>query len=226
MGGILFAVAISIGLPIVLFVYAWTQKKYIAFLLGVLTFVGSQILFRLPILAYLQTHSASYLMFNTMHPVIFAIVIGLSAGIVEELARFIMMSLFIKQGDWRSGFFFGAGHGGIEAVLLVGISALIMLFTQSDAIQQVDFIIGGIERFFAILLHIGLSIIVLQGVKQRKYFYIVIAIIIHGFIDALVGILPLFLSPNHALLAVEVALVITSVAVMIYSLFIKRRGVL
>ncbi len=226
MVGILFAVVISIGLPILLFVYAWIQKKSIAFLLGVLAFVGSQILFRLPILAYLESHSASYLMFNTLYPVVFAIVMGLSAGIVEELARFIMMSFFMKQGDWKSGFFFGAGHGGIEAVLLVGISALIMLFTQSDVFSQMDFVVGGIERFFAIFLHIGLSIIVLQGVKQRKYFYLVIAIIIHGFVDSLVGILPLFLSPNHALFAIEVSLVITSVAVMIYSLLIKRRGVL
>src|SRR5690625_1133151 len=135
-------------------------------------------------------------MFSAMQPVLFAVVIGLSAGVFEEMARFIIMRFFMKQRDWKSGFLFGAGHGGIEAILFVGINSVVSLFSPAVIAYSTDFFIGGIERFFALLLHIGLSIIVLQGVVQKKFRYVIFAILIHGFVDSLIGILPLFLSTN------------------------------
>lgn len=226
MPGIIFSLLISIGLPLVAFFYAIVTKRYIPFLLGMLAFIGSQVLIRIPLLEYMQVHSTTYLMISATQPVLFAVIIGLSAGVFEELARFILIHFFMKQRDWQSGFLFGAGHGGIEAVLFVGISAFTMIFLSSADAYNVDFLIGGIERFFAMLLHIGLSIFVLQGVVQRKFLYVVLAITIHGFINALVGILPIFVSPNISLIAAEVSLAITALAVFSYSLSIKRREVL
>lgn len=224
--GVVFAVCISIGLPLLAFLYGWKKKRFIPFLLGILAFTGSQILIRIPLMEYLQAHSTTYLMFSAMRPVLFAVVIGLSAGIFEELARFVMMHLFMKQRDWKAGFLFGAGHGGIEAVLFLGVGALAMMFSPTAYAYNVDFYIGGIERFFAMLLHIGLSIIVLQGVVQRKFIYVLLAIFIHGFMDALVGVMPLFLPQNTALIAIEVSVAIIALAVCSYSLLIKRRDVL
>ena len=226
MFGIVFAVCISIGLPLLLFIYACLKKRTVIFILGALAFVVSQILIRLPLLQYLQGSSTTYSMFSAMYPVLFSIVIGLSAGVFEELARFVMMRFMMKRRDWQSGFIFGAGHGGIEAVLLVGISALTMMFLPSSAAYNVNFLVGGIERLFTMLLHIGLSIIVLQGVVRRKFLYVVLAIIIHGFVDALVGIIPLFMSANAALITVEVSVAVIALALFSYSLSIKRKGVL
>lgn len=226
MFGIIFSVCISIVLPVLAFLYACFKKRYIPFLLGVLAFTGSQLLLRIPILQYLQDYSAAYTMFSVVQPVLFAIVIGLSAGVFEELARFILMRFLMKQRDWQSGFLFGAGHGGIEAVVFVGISALPMLFSPIAFGYNIEFLIGGIERLFAMLLHIGLSIIVLQAVVQRKFFYVVLAIIIHGFVDILVGILPQFMAPNMAVVAIEVSLALVALTVFSYSLIIKRKGVL
>lgn len=209
-----------------MFLYACVKKRYIPFLLGILAFIGSQVLIRIPLLQYLQGNSTAYSMFQAMHPVLFAIVIGLTAGIFEEMARFFIMQFFMKQRDWQSGFLFGAGHGGVEAVLFVGISAFTMMFSSTANVYNTEFFIGGIERFFAMLLHIGLSIIVLQGVVQRKFLYVVLAIIIHGFVDALVGILPLFMPPNTVLITLEVSVAIVAIAVFSYSLFIKRKEVL
>ena len=223
--GVIFAVIISIGLPISLLIYAIIKKRFLPFLLGVLAFIGSQILIRIPLLKYLEMNSINYSMFSAMYPVFFAIIIGLSAGVFEELARFVMMKFFMKNPNWQSGFLFGAGHGGIEAVLFVGISASTMLFSPTVAIYNAGFFIGGIERFFAMMLHIGLSIIVLQGVVQRKFIYVLIAILIHGFVDALVGILPLYLGAGASLVAIEVALALTAIAVLSYSLMIKRKEV-
>jgi len=224
--GIIFSLTISIGLPLVALFYAIIRKRHIPFLLGMLAFISSQVFIRIPLLEYMQVHSTTYLMFSAMQSVLFAVVIGLSAGVFEEMARFIIMRFFMKQRNWQSGFLFGAGHGGIEAVLFVGISAFIMMFSSTVSVYNIDFFIGGIERFFAMLLHIGLSIIVLQAVVQRKFIYVVLAILIHGFVDALVGVLPLFMSPNIALIAIEASVAIIALGVFSYSLSIKRREVL
>lgn len=132
----------------------------------------------------------------------------------------------MKQRDWQSGFLFGAGHGGIEAVLFVGISSVSLLLSPSLITSGELYFVGGLERFFAMLLHIGLSIIVLQGVVQKRFFYVVLAILIHGLVDALVGIFPIYIPADYALIAIEGALALIALAVFIYSLRLKRKGVL
>lgn len=226
MVGINLAVIISIGFPLIALLYACYRKRYIPFALGVLAFVGSQILLRLPLMQYLEGNSTTYTMFNATQPVLFAIVIGLSAGVFEEIARYVTMRFFMVQKDWESGFLFGAGHGGIEAVLFVGISAISLLFSPTSIGYSEVYFIGSIERFFAMLLHIGLSIIVLQGIVRKRFFYVVLAIMIHGIIDALVGIVPLYVPEASVLIVLEITIAIFSLAVFSYSLLIKRRGVL
>lgn len=227
MAGVIFAAFISIGLPFAALLYACYRKRYFAFILGVLAFVGSQVLLRIPLLQYLEKHSTAYSMFSVTQPVLFAIVIGLSAGIVEELARFVAMRFLMRQRDWKSGFLFGAGHGGIEAVIFVGSNAVLLLFTQTTAIAYNEaYFIGGIERFFAMLLHIGLTIIVLQGIVRKNLLYVVLAIMIHGIVDAFVGILPLYVPKDNVLIVLEVTVAVIALAVFYYSLWIKRKGVL
>lgn len=226
MVGIIFTVIISIGIPLVALFYAFYKKRYIPFGLGILAFVVSQILLRLPLMEYIGQNSLAYSMLSSTQPVLFAIIIGLSAGVFEELARFIAMRFLMKQRDWQSGFLFGLGHGGIEAVLFVGISFVSLLFSPLLIVSSDMYFIAGIERFFAMILHIGLSIIVLQAIVKRKFIYVVLAIMIHGMVDALVGILPLYVPENSVIFVLEVTIAIIALAVFIYSLRIKRKGVL
>lgn len=226
MAGIIFTIVISIGLPLGGLIYAIYKKSYLPFVLGIIAFVGSQILIRIPILTYLGQNSFAYSMFQVTQPMLFWIALGLSAGIFEELARYVLMRYLMTRKSWQAGFLFGAGHGGIEAVLLVGLAAIGALFSPTMIMQGDAFFIGGIERLFAMVLHIGLSIIVLTGVKQKKFGYVVLAIIIHGAIDALIGIIPMFLPAGYALLVMEVTLAITALAVFSYSLLIRKRGLL
>ncbi|MFB1052088.1 YhfC family glutamic-type intramembrane protease [Paraliobacillus sp. JSM ZJ581] len=220
--GIIFALLISIGIPILALIYACITKRFIPFFLGILAFTISQVLIRIPTLQYLE-HSSDYLIFKTTETISHAILVGLSAGVFEEIARFILIYLLMKQRDRKSGFLFGAGHGGIEAILLVGINAFSILFSVTAHAYNLDFFIGGIERFFAILLHIGLSIIVLNAVVQKKFLYVILAILIHGVVNALAGILPLFMAQHVALITVEITLALTALAVFSYSLLIKRK---
>ncbi|PEM24919.1 YhfC family glutamic-type intramembrane protease [Bacillus wiedmannii] len=225
MNGLIFTTMISFGLPLVALLYAVWKKRYIPYMLGVLAFVVSQILIRIPILNYVNGTSIDFQMFSVMQPVLFVLLLSLSAGIFEEIARFIAMRYFMKQRNWQSGFLFGAGHGGIEAVLIVGIPVISLLLSQT-VIQNGDgYYFGGIERIFAMILHIGLSFIVLQAVVQKKFRYVVYAILIHGTANALAGIISLYVPGKNGIIMSEVSIAICTLVVFRYSFILKRKGV-
>ncbi|MFB5581748.1 YhfC family glutamic-type intramembrane protease [Bacillus albus] len=225
MNGLIFTTMISFGLPLLALLYAVWKKRYIPYILGVLAFVVSQILIRIPILNYVNGTSTDFQMFSVMQPVLFVLLLSLSAGIFEEVARFIAMRYFMKQRDWQSGFLFGAGHGGIEAVLIVGIPVISLLLSQT-AIQNGDsYYFAGIERIFAMVLHIGLSFIILQAVVQKKFRYVIYAILIHGTANALASIISLYVKGKSGIIMSEVSLAICALLVFSYSFILKRKGV-
>ena len=56
------------------------------------------------------------------NPYVFAIYGGLTAGIFEELGRFVAFFFLLKKYlDYKDGFAYGIGHGGIESILVGGI---------------------------------------------------------------------------------------------------------
>ena len=225
MNGLIFTTMISCGLPLVALLYAFWKKRYIPYMLGVLAFVVSQTLIRIPILNYVNGTSTNFQMFSVMQPVLFVLLLSLSAGIFEEVARFIAMRYFMKQRDWQSGFLFGAGHGGIEAVLIVGIPVISLLLSQTVIQNGDSYYLAGIERIFAMVLHIGLSFIVLQAVVQKKFRYVVYAIFIHGTANAIASIIPLYVQGKNGIILSEVSIAICAVLVFSYSFILKRKGV-
>ena len=53
------------------------------------------------------------------------LVLSLTAGLFVETARWLMLRRFAPAArGWRNAVMFGAGHGGIEAILLVGGSTI------------------------------------------------------------------------------------------------------
>ncbi|MED0932033.1 YhfC family glutamic-type intramembrane protease [Bacillus mobilis] len=225
MNGLIFTTMISFGLPLVALLYAFWKKRYIPYMLGVLAFVISQILIRIPILNYINGTSTNFQMFSVMQPVLFVLLLSLSAGIFEEIARFIAMRYFMKQRDWQSGFLFGAGHGGIEAVLIVGIPVISLLLSQTVIQNGDSYYFAGIERIFAMVLHIGLSFIVLHAVVQKKFRYVVYAILIHGTANAIASFISLYVPGKSGIIMSEVSIAICAVLVFSYSFILKRKGV-
>lgn len=133
---------------------------------------------------------------------------GLSAGIFEEVIRYLWYRFFLKENrTWNDGIMLGLGHGGVEAIIL-GISVLLtfiqimalkntdlaILGDQAQAAEQAitsylntdwhQFLLGSFERFSAVILHLGLSVIVLQVFRKNKPSYLFLAIAIHTFVDA------------------------------------------
>ncbi len=147
-------------------------------------------------------------------PFLYMLYGGLMAGLFEETARFFAFSLLKKKytgiGNALS---YGIGHGGIESILLVGLVMInnlvyaVMLNTgtmetlkstmpaataaQLDAAAQAltttapgMFLVGGLERIFAITVHIGLSVLVYYAVVRRdKWWLYPAAIVLHAVVD-------------------------------------------
>lgn len=224
--GMTCAIIIGIVLPLGLFVYALVKKRAILFVLGIFAFVVSQMLLRLPLLNYLHSKSISFNMFSVTQPIIYILIIGFSAGIFEEVARYVAIRFFMKQHDFLSGTLFGAGHGGIEAVIFLGIQAIMMVSSPIAIVHSDAFLLGSVERFFAMMFHIGLSIIILYSVAAKQIRYLIVAIILHGIMDSFVGFVLMIVSKPYDIFVIEGILIVMSMSVIIYSIQLKRRGVL
>lgn len=57
--------------------------------------------------------------------ILVGLALGLSAGIFEEVARYLVFRHWAKDArDWASGLMVGAGHGGIEAIIFGVLAAI------------------------------------------------------------------------------------------------------
>ncbi|MCY6370042.1 YhfC family intramembrane metalloprotease [Clostridium ganghwense] len=205
---------ICFGLPIGLTIYFYKKKKVslLAVGVGALIFIVSQISTRLPLIGYLNTKSW-FIQNIKSNTIIYVLFLALTAGIFEEVGRFIGFKYLLKNKlSWKNGIAFGIGHGGIEAILLVGItyvsniilSILINIGNFDALVAQKSpqiagikniligtpsymFFIGGIERIFTIIFHIALTVIVLEGVMKKENKYLLYAILIHALVDFVAG---------------------------------------
>lgn len=199
---IIIDILICFGIPLGYLIYLIAHRReYIKFYFGgVCAFVISQMILRIPILKYVLPNMNWYITMEALYPIIYSLFLGITAGLFEETARFIGFKTILRgktNVTWESGIAFGMGHGGIEAVLLVGasmVNELIKIINSSAALESsvtsISVLIGGFERIFAISFHIGATLIVLYGIKVAMKRYLVLAILIHGVFDSAIGILP------------------------------------
>ncbi len=140
-----------------------------------------------------------------------AVLLGLSAGIFEEFARYGAYRWWIKDArTWSEGLLFGAGHGGLEAILVGALSlytyaqivalkgADLSAIFPADQISLVqeqisqywslpwyDSLLGALERAFAIPLHLANAILVLQAFTRRQFRWVWLAVGLHTLVNAL-----------------------------------------
>lgn len=205
---------LMVALPVGLGVYLTRRFKlgWRLWWIGAATFVLSQV-GHIPFnWAFTQLFALGYLpapppegrlLFN-------AIFLGLSAGLFEELARAAVYRWWAGDArSWRKGVLLGAGHGGIEALIL-GVLVLVTLLNmiilrgpdaarlvppeqmplvqqQLDAYWSIPWwlaLLGAFERAFTLIVHISLSVLVLQAFTRRQPLWVVAAILWHAIIDA------------------------------------------
>ena len=116
---------ITLVLPVVvLIVYAVKNKKQgivSAWLLGAAGFFVTQILVRIPILTVLQTRPW-FLTLAQNAVFAYAFSLAFTAGLFELAGRFGVAKLMQKRLTRKRSLAAGMGHGGIEAMLLIGMT--------------------------------------------------------------------------------------------------------
>lgn len=247
-------VCISISLlviflvPIGLIVYMYRKHRisFKAVLVGAVVFVVFQNLLRIPILNALSTQMwFKVLQMNAWGHSLF---LGITAGLFEEIGRFIGFKYFLKDRlEWKNGIAYGVGHGGIEAIIFMGLVYInnlvysiyinsgkfdsiigsrlpqnIVLPIKSALINSSPFIFlyGGIDRLIVITIQIALSLVVLYAVLYKKYSYLVIAIVLHTLVDFPSGVMS---AMGVNMWIVESYLLICAVISIIFIIRSKKR---
>jgi len=182
-------------------------------IIGALMFILSQVV-RLPLLGGLTAlfqsgalpgpPSELSLAFNV-------IVLSLTAGVFEESARYVGYRWLVQDARaWKQGIVYGAGHGGIEAIIfgaLAAVTVISMVSLQNvdvttlpippeqqalTARQLADFwsapwyltLLGWVERVFALCVHVSLSVMVLQVFRRQQWRWLFLAMGWHTLVNA------------------------------------------
>ena len=164
--------------------------------IGALMFLLS--LVRLPLNTYVnQVLIAAPV--TAMTYILAILVPSLTAGIFEEGARYVGLKYIIKDETYEKGLTYGAGHGGIESIILVGLSVLsvgVVLMTSPEVLppEQLGMIlatpvylplVGVYERVMAMIAQMGFSIIVLESLRKKDLKFLLAAIGLHASLNFL-----------------------------------------
>jgi uncharacterized membrane protein YhfC len=205
---------LMVGMPISLGIYLTRRfgLSWRIWFIGAAGFIISQV-FHLPFNSYLTG-----LFQNGVLPrppveyrlITNSVILGLSAGIFEEVTRFLVMRFWARDArSWRNGVLLGAGHGGAEAIILGGLvlytfiqlvayrgadlSKLVPADQLALAQQQMsaywsaawyDTLLGAVERFFTIPVQVCLGVLVMQVFTRKRLYWLGLAILWHAAIDA------------------------------------------
>jgi uncharacterized membrane protein YhfC len=224
---------LMIGLPILLGIFLVSRFKFSwkIWLIGGMIFIISQIL-HLPFNTYLLNPIISAVQQSlpgAFGSLMAALLLGLSAGVFEECARYGMFRWWLEdKQSWRVAVLAGAGHGGVEAILLglivlwvfinmvalrnASLNSLNLTPQQLNTAQQqiqaywsvpwYESLFGVIERIFIIPFHIMASVLVLQVFThrpgQQQLGWLGLAIFLHTMMDASSAFIAAVYSPYAA----------------------------
>ena len=177
----------------------WLVKKHQARLSTILIGAGVFFVFALllePVLhqAVLKGPHGAAITGNTWY---YALYGGLAAGVFEETGRFLGMKFFLKKEPAGAlpAVAYGAGHGGMEMLMIFGITMISNLaislmintgqadtilatapaeakaqveaqFAQLQDLRAGQLLLGFWERISALILQLGLSVIVWTAVRK------------------------------------------------------------
>jgi len=207
---------LMVAMPLALGVYLYRRlgAEWRLFGIGAVTFIASQV-FHIPFNAWVLNPVIEQLGLAVDVPAqlaVIALLVGLSAGIFEEVARYIAYRFQLKakrDRTWSSALMFGAGHGGVEALILgifviygfiklfalkdANLEALIPLDQLDAARAQIDLfwsapwyaaILGAVERAATLCFHMSAAVLVLQAFRRKNIVWLFVAIGWHTVLDA------------------------------------------
>ena len=250
--GMCIAFIVAVGLPMGLMLYAFLKLKadMLWFGIGAATFIIFALVLEQCLHVVMIKQFGEALTGNLLVKAVYG---GLAAGVFEELGRFTSMNLFKKKGlNKLNALMYGVGHGGIEAIIIVGLTSIsnliasIMINTgtfepmlasldaevKAQTLKQVsllwttsplDFYLAGVERVVAITLHICLSYIVYKAVTNKKVQLLLLAIVLHAGLDFVTVLLAGYVS--SLVLELVLIVLVAIIAVLVFKMYLNDREI-
>ncbi len=216
-----FTSSVSLFLPLLLLLMMavkWKKQGMVsAWILGAAGFLVTQIAIRRPVLSVLSGQSW-FFRFSQEHLFGYTFALAFTAGLFELAGRYAVAKIMTKRLTCRRSLAAGLGHGGIEAIVIVGMAYInniaYILMIQSGSfdamLAQVPmeqaaylesirrslvggspwlYLLAGYERILTIICHTAMSMMVCWGVSSGKTGkYLLACLVLHTFIDLTAGI--------------------------------------
>lgn len=123
--GIIVTLIITLVGPIVAAIVYSVKNKgkgvWKAWLLGAAGFFVLQVLIRIPILNVFGTFRW-FQQFAENQYIVYCLILAMTAALFEVAARFVVAKILQKNINYQQGVAAGLGHGGIEAMILIGMT--------------------------------------------------------------------------------------------------------
>lgn len=138
----LLTAVLGIALPLIAAII-WCKKKHEPFttvLIGAATFLLFAIVIEKPLQALVISLDSPVSQFVNARPVLWGIIVGLFPGVFEETGRFVAFKTVLRKRKQReTGLSHGIGHGGFEAMFILGIT-YIEYFVFAIMLNQGSFV--------------------------------------------------------------------------------------
>ena len=138
----LLTAVLGIALPLITAII-WCKKKHEPFttvLIGAATFLLFAIVIEKPLQALVISLDSPVSQFVNARPVLWGIIVGLFPGVFEETGRFVAFKTVLRKRKQReTGLSHGIGHGGFEALFILGIT-YIEYFVFAIMLNQGSFV--------------------------------------------------------------------------------------
>lgn len=210
--GMIFSLAISVAVPVALLIF-WmkkTKSKVSSFFIGAGVFIVFALILESLFHKLVLGATGDVITGNT---ILYGLYGGLAAGIFEETGRLVAMKFLMKKTlNKENAIMYGIGHGGCEAIIILGLTEISNLsialtinsglmdasfssvpdtlkaetYSQLSALWLTNpgtFFAGGVERLSAIILHICLSYIVYKSIKDKSVKTFLMAVAAHALVD-------------------------------------------
>ena len=214
-----------VAYPVVLAIVAHRRLRvgwrYFAF--GAVVFFVCQLATRVPAVQFIQAALSEQLKASQALMWTWLVFLALTAGIFEEVGRYLGYRLFMRREDktWSKAIMYGLGHGGLESIVLVGgltLFGLINLWSVASgglaqlpeeqralAAQQLQVLnsqpgwaalLSAWERLWTVPIQVAFSVVVLQVFRQGKMIWLLWAVLGHAFVDLVAVGLQQLLGPG------------------------------
>lgn len=252
---VIFALNALLGFAVPVCLAWWLIKKHKARLSTVLIGAATFFVFALILEAIvhqivLNGPSGAAIQGKTLY---YALYGGLMAGLFEETGRFLSMKFLMKKEPAGSlpAIAYGAGHGGIEVILVFAfsmISSLVMVLminagqtdmlmakvpaeaqaqleaqvAQLETTAPATFLLGLWERVSAMILHLSLSVLVWAAVRKAgKWVWMFPAAIL---LHALADFSAVMISKSAGIVPTEIIIFAEAIAIAAIAWMVSKKA--